>query len=179
MRGGSNNCCCSSSTAFTSDAVRISGSQCELSRFAGTGAFLAGGRWNSAGGAVVYAAECLAGSLLEILAHAGRRARLPGRHHCARAVIPDGVQIEVLSPDGVTGSQREDSLALSLAGVPATSRPAPAATMSLPGVPPRARATGDQASGSTICWRNAAGWVGCCPRRRCSSRAEAGEWPLK
>lgn len=77
--------------------------------FDGTGASLAGGRWNSVGHPVIYAAECVAGSLLEILVYAGRRARLPGRHHCARAVIPEGVAVEVLSADVVAGWQREDS----------------------------------------------------------------------
>jgi RES domain-containing protein len=34
-----------------------------------TGAMLHGGRWNSVGGRVIYAAETYAGALLEILAH--------------------------------------------------------------------------------------------------------------
>ncbi len=55
--------------------------------FDGTGAYLAGGRWDSPGHSVIYSPTCLAGSLLEVLVHAGRRQQLPGPHHCARAVI--------------------------------------------------------------------------------------------
>jgi len=53
------------------------------------GAVLAGGRWNSPGRAVLYAADSYAGALLEILAHALRPRTLPGRHHAARIEIPD------------------------------------------------------------------------------------------
>ena len=78
--------------------------------FDGTGAFLEGGRWNSPGRRVIYASTCLAGSLLELLVHAGMRQKLPGKHHCARAEIPDGVQIEHVDETQVPGWDAMDSV---------------------------------------------------------------------
>lgn len=77
--------------------------------FDGTGAFLQGGRWNSPGRPVVYGSECLAGALLEILAHAGRRQKLPGPHHGARAFVSDEVELEVVDEAAVPGWEAEDS----------------------------------------------------------------------
>lgn len=77
--------------------------------FDGTGAYLTGGRWNSPGRHAIYASVCLAGSLLEVLAHAGRRRKLPGLHHGARAYIPDDLEIEVTDEASVPGWQAEDS----------------------------------------------------------------------
>ncbi|CAN5496877.1 RES family NAD+ phosphorylase [soil metagenome] len=77
--------------------------------FNGTGAYLVGGRWNSPGRAVIYSSTCLAGSLLEVLVHAGRRQKLPGPHHCARAVIPEEIPIAVLEETRLPGWDAEDS----------------------------------------------------------------------
>ncbi len=77
--------------------------------FDGTGAYVAGGRWNSPGRAVIYGATCLAGSLLEIVVQAGPRAKLPGSHHCARALIPDDLAIEVLDEAELPGWEAVDS----------------------------------------------------------------------
>ncbi len=77
--------------------------------FDGTGAYLAGGRWNSPGRPVVYASSCLAGCLLEILVHAGSLRRLPGAHHCARADVPDDLPVEVADEAGLPGWEAEDS----------------------------------------------------------------------
>jgi RES domain-containing protein len=71
--------------------------------FDGTGAARQGGRWNSPGRPVVYGSEALAGSILEILTHAGRRLKIPGRHHCARAFVPEDVRIEVVTRGEVPG----------------------------------------------------------------------------
>ncbi|HET6765689.1 MAG TPA: RES domain-containing protein [Longimicrobiaceae bacterium] len=71
--------------------------------FDGTGAALVGARWNSAGRPVIYAAECLAGSLLEIIAHALRPRTLPGPHHGVRIDIPDGLAVETLEPAALPG----------------------------------------------------------------------------
>ena len=71
--------------------------------FDGSGAFLEGGRWNSAGRRVIYASTCLAGSLLELLAHAGARQKLPGKHHCARAEVPDNLDIEYVDETRLPG----------------------------------------------------------------------------
>ena len=79
--------------------------------FDGTGAYLMGGRWNSAGHAVIYGSTCLAGSLLEIIAQAGRRQKLPGAHHCARAYVPEDMPIEIRDEADLPGWDVEDSAA--------------------------------------------------------------------
>lgn len=76
--------------------------------FDGIGAYLTGGRWSSPGRHVIYASTCLAGSLLEVLAHAGLRGRLPGPHHCARAHIPEDLEIEIVDESGVPEWDAED-----------------------------------------------------------------------
>lgn len=77
--------------------------------FDGNGAFLEGGRWNSPGRRVIYGSACLAGSLLELLVHAGARQKLPGKHHCARAEIPDDVPIEHVDETQFPGWDAIDS----------------------------------------------------------------------
>jgi RES domain-containing protein len=57
----------------------------------GGGAMLVGGRWNSPGSAVIYAADSFAGSLLEILVNAARPRTLPGPHHAVRIQIPEDI----------------------------------------------------------------------------------------
>ena len=57
----------------------------------GAGAALHGGRWNSPGRPVIYAADSYAGSLLEILAHSTRPRTLPGAHHAVQIEIPDAL----------------------------------------------------------------------------------------
>ncbi len=74
----------------------------------GTGAARAGGRWNSPGRPVIYAADSFAGSLLEILVHSLRPRTLPGPHHCARADIPDEL-IEHLDPAELPGWESRDT----------------------------------------------------------------------
>jgi RES domain-containing protein len=76
----------------------------------GAGAYLMGGRWNSPGRHAIYASTCLAGSLLEVLAHAGPRGKLPGPHHCARADIPDDVEIEVVDESALPGWDAADPI---------------------------------------------------------------------
>ncbi|MEW6752672.1 MAG: RES family NAD+ phosphorylase [Candidatus Latescibacterota bacterium] len=68
----------------------------------GTGAMLMGGRWNSPGRTVIYAADTFAGAILEILAHALRPRTLPGPHHAVRIDIPDDL-VEVLEPAALPG----------------------------------------------------------------------------
>lgn len=77
--------------------------------FDGTGAYQTGGRWSSPGRSMIYASTCLAGCLLEILTHAGSRRKLPGLHHCARAVIPDDLEIEVVDESSLLGWDADDS----------------------------------------------------------------------
>lgn len=75
-----------------------------------TGALLHGGRWNSPGHPIVYAAETYAGALLEMLVHANL-SRLPRNHRIVRIAIPDTVAIELVLPSQVPGWDREEPAA--------------------------------------------------------------------
>ena len=68
--------------------------------FDATGATLHGGRWNSEGVAVIYAAETYAGALLEVLVHANLSLP-PKNQRVVRIVIPDKVAIETVSIERV------------------------------------------------------------------------------
>jgi RES domain-containing protein len=60
--------------------------------FDGTGAMVHGGRWNSRGRRVIYAAETHAGALLEILVHAS--GGVPRSQGYIEIDIPQSVSIE-------------------------------------------------------------------------------------
>lgn len=66
------------------------------------GAMLLGGRWNSRGKRVIYAAETYAGALLEQLAHANIGV-LPGQQRWVEIDIPDDVVVERVLPEEVPG----------------------------------------------------------------------------
>jgi RES domain-containing protein len=70
--------------------------------FDGTGARLYGGRWNSPGRAVIYAAETYAGAILEILVHANLN-RLPRTHAVIAIEIPGNLTIESIAPIALPG----------------------------------------------------------------------------
>ncbi len=71
---------------------------------------LHGGRWNSIGQRVIYAAETYAGALLEVLVHANLT--LPPRNHkVIRIEIPDDVAIENVRISDVRGWDAEDMVA--------------------------------------------------------------------
>jgi RES domain-containing protein len=74
----------------------------------GTGAFLHGGRWNSPGRPVIYAADSFAGAILEVLAHVLRPRTLPGPHHAVRIEIPADL-IEILDQGILPGWDERDS----------------------------------------------------------------------
>lgn len=59
----------------------------------GTGGALIGGRWNSPGRPVIYAALSYGGAMLEILAHAGI-GRVPTTHRYVIADVPEDVSVE-------------------------------------------------------------------------------------
>lgn len=67
----------------------------------GTGALLHGGRWNSPGHAVIYAAETFAGAMLEVLVHASL-GRIPRTHMVVRIEIP-GELLEAVQTIAVPG----------------------------------------------------------------------------
>jgi RES domain-containing protein len=78
--------------------------------FDGTGASIAGGRWNSPGTSVIYAAETFAGALLEILVHSNMN-RIPRTHTCIEITVPDSVAAEEALIEAVPGWQDEDQQA--------------------------------------------------------------------
>ena len=75
-----------------------------------TGAMLRGGRWNSIGHRVIYAAESYAGAMLEVLVHANLSAP-PKHHQVIRITIPDTVKIESLAAADLPGWDTEDAAA--------------------------------------------------------------------
>jgi RES domain-containing protein len=75
-----------------------------------TGARDWGGRWNSPGRPVIYAADTFAGAILESLAHALRPRTLPGPHHAVRIEIPDAL-VERLDPGTLPGWETRESAA--------------------------------------------------------------------
>lgn len=65
--------------------------------FEGTGAKLAGGRWNSAGRSIVYTAEHPAAAVLEVLVHLKRAQLLRDAYVMVEVEVPDGL-IRSLDP---------------------------------------------------------------------------------
>jgi RES domain-containing protein len=79
--------------------------------FDGTGAFLIGGRWNSPGRPVIYAAASYAGAMLECLAHAGT-GRIPRNQKAILITIPGRVSIEERTAEDLPpGWERDDNIA--------------------------------------------------------------------
>lgn len=78
--------------------------------FDGNGAKLAGGRWNSAGRPVIYAAESFAGAMLEVLVHANLF-RMPKSHRHVEIAIPDAASKERLAPFSLSGWAAEGQVA--------------------------------------------------------------------
>lgn len=75
--------------------------------FDGTGARLVGGRWNSPGRPVIYAAETFAGAVLEVLVHANL-GRVPRTHAVVEITIPDTIATEIVAPEGLPGWDADD-----------------------------------------------------------------------
>jgi RES domain-containing protein len=74
----------------------------------GTGAAMAGARWNSPGRPVIYTSEHYATTILEQLVHAGRL-RVPPGHHGAVIEIPDDLRIATFHADEHRGWDAPDS----------------------------------------------------------------------
>ena len=68
----------------------------------GTGARLHGGRWNSPGSSVIYAAETYAGAILELLVHANLN-RLPHTQAVLTIEIPGDLAVERLAASELPG----------------------------------------------------------------------------
>ncbi|HXR97551.1 MAG TPA: RES domain-containing protein [Terriglobales bacterium] len=77
--------------------------------FAG-GARLVGGRWNSPGRPVIYAAETFAGAVLEILVHSNL-GRVPKSHAVVEITIAEDVQVEAITTETVPRWDAEDQVA--------------------------------------------------------------------
>jgi RES domain-containing protein len=75
--------------------------------FDSTWAMLRGGRWNSIGQRVIYAAETFSGAMLEVLVHANLSV-LPKNHRLVRISIPDRIKSEILQPLALMGWDSED-----------------------------------------------------------------------
>jgi RES domain-containing protein len=75
--------------------------------FDGTGAQRLGGRWNSPGHAVIYAAQTFAGALLEVLVHANL-GRLPRTQAVVEIAIPDSLPIETIAARQLPGWNARD-----------------------------------------------------------------------
>jgi RES domain-containing protein len=75
--------------------------------FDGQGASLLGGRWNSPGRRVIYAAETYAGAMLELLVHANI-GKLPKTQSWIEIIIRKGIEIEEVRPAEIHGWEAPD-----------------------------------------------------------------------
>src|SRR5690349_16190572 len=74
----------------------------------GTGAALLGGRWNSPGRPVIYAASSFAGAMLEVLVHSNI-GRVPTTQRRVEVEVPDDVPIARLPADDLPPGWDEPS----------------------------------------------------------------------
>ena len=86
-------------------AYRIADGRCPI--LDGSGAALNGGRWNSPGRRVIYAADTYAGVLLEKLVHTNI-GRIPASQAYIEILIPEDVGIEEVTPADLPGWDAED-----------------------------------------------------------------------
>src|SRR5438876_4176579 len=75
--------------------------------FDGEGAASFGGRWNSPGRRVIYAAESYAGAMLEVLAHTNI-GRIPASQSWIEIIIGNTVKIEEVKEGDVRGWDAHD-----------------------------------------------------------------------
>jgi RES domain-containing protein len=75
--------------------------------FDGMGARLTGGRWNSPGRPVIYAAASFAGALLETLVHSNL-GRAPKTHAVIEIVVPDSLIVESIGENDLPGWDDEN-----------------------------------------------------------------------
>jgi RES domain-containing protein len=78
--------------------------------FDGQGAFMIGGRWNSPGRRVIYAAETYSGAMLEVLVDANI-GKLPRTHSWIEILLPKGIRIEEAQSAGIPGWDSQDQRA--------------------------------------------------------------------
>src|SRR6202012_4287284 len=70
---------------------------------------IVGGRWNSPGRTVIYAAETFAAALLEVLVHSNL-GRIPRTHAAIEISIPDTSPVESVRSDDLAGWDDEDQI---------------------------------------------------------------------
>ncbi len=75
-----------------------------------TGAFFYGGRWNSVGKRVIYAAQTYAGALLEVLVHANLGV-IPRTQSIVEITIPADVRVETVVGADLDGWASDDLVA--------------------------------------------------------------------
>lgn len=78
--------------------------------FDATGAMLHGGRWNSIGLPVIYAAETYASALLEVLVHANL-SEPPKNHRVIQINIPEEIKVETVGAEQIEGWDHPDMIA--------------------------------------------------------------------
>src|SRR5437870_8331120 len=86
-------------------AFRIADSRHEL--FDGAGAYLKGGRWNSPGKRIIYAAQTYAGALLEALVHLNFD-EVPDSYRWINIAIPEETQLEEVSTHDIPAWNTND-----------------------------------------------------------------------
>ena len=75
--------------------------------FDGTGARMIGGRWNSPGRPLIYAAETFAAALLEVLIRSNL-GRVPKTHAAIEITIPETITVESIRGADLAGWEAED-----------------------------------------------------------------------
>lgn len=73
----------------------------------GTGAYLAGGRWNTAGNYMLYAAASRSLAILEVLIHISRNRPLDD-YSVVVLYIPDNLFVDAVDPAKLTNNWREE-----------------------------------------------------------------------
>jgi RES domain-containing protein len=78
--------------------------------FDGSGARIVGGRWNSPGRPLIYAAETFAAALLEVLVHSNL-GRVPKTHAVIEITIPETMAFESIGTEDLARWDAEDQCA--------------------------------------------------------------------
>ena len=94
-----------SRSSFAGRAFRIADPRHPL--FDGSGAYLKGGRWNSPGKRVIYAAETYAGALLEALVHLNFD-NVPRGYGWIEIIFAGKTTVERLAPTTIPGWNTDD-----------------------------------------------------------------------
>ncbi len=86
---------------------RLCSSRYQATAFSGTGASLAGGRWNYRGESVVYLGGTLALTALECLVHFSNQT-LPDDYVCLTVTVPKNIKIKTIAPAALASEWWEE-----------------------------------------------------------------------